>query len=159
MLLVVKSTSLVLPEGLSKRAVTKLHLAARTSWRIKACLLLVVNISILEGGLQPRGCQCLTFSCRSCVAAYWTNELDGIHYFKSIDGWVDKVSVTEKVVLDSIPSRVKPKTVNLVFTAFSLCVQLWKILHDASTVCCIVDRKEADSETERFFLCLLAKAT
>ena len=54
---------------------------------------------------------------------------------KPISGRVDKASATEAVDTGSIPGRVKPKTIKLVFTAFLLDVQQSKGLCEASAVC------------------------
>ena len=81
-------------------------------------------------------------------------------YTLPISGRVDRASATETVDLGSIPGRVKPKTIKLVFTASLLDVQQSKGQCKASTVCGRqVGRWQLDSKTERSHRCLLAKAT
>ena len=48
---------------------------------------------------------------------------------------VDRTSANETVDTGSIPGRVKPKTIDLDFTAFLLDVQQLKRQCDVSTVC------------------------
>ena len=73
---------------------------------------------------------------------------------------MDRASATEAVDTGSIPGRVKPKTIKLVFTAFLLDVQQSKGLCEASAVCGRqVGRWQLDLKTERSLRCLLAKAT
>ena len=77
-----------------------------------------------------------------------------------ISGRVDRASATEAVDTGSIPGRVKPKTIKLVFTASLLDVQQLKGQCEASIVCGRqMGRWQLDSKTERSFRCLLAKAT
>ena len=83
-----------------------------------------------------------------------------MYTYLPISGRVDKASATEAVDSDSIPGRVKPKTIKLEFTAFLLDVQQPKGLCEASAVCGRqVGRWQLDSKTERSLRCLLAKAT
>ena len=73
---------------------------------------------------------------------------------------MDGASATEAVDLDSIPRRVKPKTIKLKVTAFLLDVSSKKKEYDAFIVYGRqVGRWQLDSKTERSLRCLLAKAT
>ena len=57
-------------------------------------------------------------------------------FFKTDSSGTDfRASATEAVDTGSIPGRVKPKTVKLVFTAFLLDVQQSKGLCESSAVC------------------------
>ena len=82
-------------------------------------------------------------------------------FFKTDSSGTDlRASATEAVDTGSIPGRVKPKTVKLVFTAFLLDVQQSKGLCESSAVCGRqVSRWQLDSKTERSLRCLPAKAT
>ena len=83
-----------------------------------------------------------------------------MYTYLPISGRVDRASATEAVDSDSIPGRVKPKTIKLEFTAFLLDVQQPKGQCEASAVCGRqVGRWQLDSKTERSLRCLLAKAT
>ena len=66
----------------------------------------------------------------------------------------------EAVDSGSIPGRIKPKTLQIVFTASLLDVQQLKGQSAASAVRGKqVGRWQLDSKTERSLRCLLAKAT
>ena len=74
---------------------------------------------------------------------------------------VDRASAPETVDSGSIPGRVKLKIIKNGIQGFpALLQQLLKGKCKASTACDKqVGRWQLDSKTERFFRCLLAKAT
>ena len=81
-------------------------------------------------------------------------------FYIPISGRVDRASATDSVDSGSIPGRVKPKTLKLVFTASLLDVQQLKGQCKASAVCGRqVGRWQLDSKTERSLRCPLPKAT
>ena len=104
----------------------------------------------------PRGCARGQGRSQGLHLCYMLSE----SFYTPISGPVDRASTTDSVDSGSIPGRVKPKTLKLVFTASLLDVQQLKGQCEASAVCGRqVGRWQLDSKTERSLRCLLPKAT